>query len=532
MVWIVLLLVRHYVHWSCIGISAQIKMSHNFYCCGCASQKSQHYQGIIPSHLPPLLWIAAATESLIENEYCQSAMIKASLVSLLPSSSISPDGDWTNGNCIPPEYYGGIPSSSSLLVSTFLDRLLLLSPRTWWGIMECLDKNSLSVFNLHLLRNVVVASVLPVVIIVLLERIVVLSSVSTQRNSSLLHQLTTQPFPLGVAFVSPWMLHYLHQGYIQISSLWKGVQFYRTGRASTYQNAITELEERIHNHRAYRTRRFDVYLPPTLPSTIIQTGRESKLPAILFLPGALVPHGAYANVAGSLSDKGFLVCVVSVEPFRLAYHHLGTDMVSIQRIMKKVERQLHGRERMDEARGKVVRDINNSTTSTSSSRYGGRILLEWSLIGHSMGSFAAMKLFQQFVRQHRGGAHDTMTSMQVKKLVLWGVAAFLPFGTDLTKLIRDSDTNSTTGTILLIQGSDDELVKLLRPFQDDFDRLFPIFPSTRTEVIPGGTHDGFASYRPRQTPGGQNDSPDIPVASSTQQIEACTLTARFLIQEG
>ena len=109
----------------------------------------------------------------------------------------------------------------------------------------------------------------------------------------------------------------------------------------TLSRATDVLESRIIHRRAYRTRRYDVYLPPSLnTSTDGKTSNDQS--ALLLIPGATVSHEAYSEVAGRLSDEGFVVVVVSLEPFRLANPYFGMDLALAKRIINEVTKKIHG----------------------------------------------------------------------------------------------------------------------------------------------------------------------------------------------
>ena len=198
---------------------------------------------------------------------------------------------------------------------------------------------------------------------------------------------------------------------------------------------------------------------------------------------------SYAEVGARLSDKGILVVVVSMEPFRLAYHHLGADSVSMKRIMKKVQQHLPPN-------------------------------VEWTIMGHSMGCFSAMRLFLDFSSNKQKQEQQDIVKMN-NKLVLWGVAAFLPFVVDLS--------DHPDAHVLLVQGSDDQLVESLKVGQDALEACFPS-QTTQKVVIMGGTHDGFASYIvPNSSTMTTSDDGGGLRPREDQHDQACSATARFLL---
>ena len=364
-------------------------------------------------------------------------------------------------------------------LETFLDRLLLLSPRTWLGILEIQDLNEASPFSMAVFKESVAGLLVPLLLCWVLQN--VLTTLSTRIPS--LAEASSSRFGLKpmqfllVTLLSPWVLQCGHKTWQQLAVIWPAIQNYRTGRAVALQEANDIFQERVSSGRAYHKRRYDVYLPET-------TTTANR--ALLFVPGALIPTVAYAQVASQLSDAGFMVVVVSMEPTRLAYHHLGSDQTSLRRIMQKVQKQ---QEQPDTK-------------------------LQWTIMGHSMGSFAASRFFDKMVRQ--GYCRPSGNLVICNKLVLWGVAAFNRFVTNLT------DHGATD--VLVIQGTKDELREMLKDGNQALQASFP--PRTTTEYIKGGTHDGFGCYQ----------SPAIPTHISDksrrkQQEQACKLTAEFILQE-
>jgi len=103
-----------------------------------------------------------------------------------------------------------------------------------------------------------------------------------------------------------------------------------SGSASPF---LDEYWTQQRNVGYYRTQKYDVYLPSTNPPPPTKGGPSKPLPqkkqkkkAILFFPGALVPHEAYSDVASYLAEQGqCIVVVMSFEPFRLATEYFGAD---------------------------------------------------------------------------------------------------------------------------------------------------------------------------------------------------------------
>jgi pimeloyl-ACP methyl ester carboxylesterase len=408
----------------------------------------------------------------------------------------------------------------------FIDRLKLLSPRTWWGIINLESKKGVlsPFFDTSKTVRSAIGLLLPLLVLFLWRLAMV------RRNQS----AATIPSTglLIAALISPWSLQCFHQLCYQLSIPFESIRTAMNTRSSTLPRAIDALKLRIRHRRAYRTRRYDVYLPPMLAGlseNVTKSDVDTKitLRALLFIPGAAVAHEAYSEVAARLSDKGFVVAVMSLEPLRLADRHFGANLGSVKRIIEQITLDIHG-----STMAQRIQTYQKSGDNIS------RVLLpaktvEWTFIGHSMGSFAAMQLFRAFCDHSYKNTHtmgsntpeqlepitSTMDIVLGNKLVLWGTAAVVEFATDLSDQ-RDAQ-------ILIVQGTNDEFVELMRSRQDELDALFP--PATRTEHIVGGTHDGFGSYQSSYRWEDDGTKKFRRSASlNKQQKRACDATVRFL----
>jgi len=420
----------------------------------------------------------------------------------------------------------------------FTDRLKLLSPRTWWGIINLESKKGIlsPLFDTSKTVRSAVGLLLPLLVFFLWRLAMV------RRSQSAVTIPSTRL--LIAALISPWSLQCFHQLCYQLSIPFESIRTAMNTRSSTLPRAIDALKLRICHRRAYRTRRYDVYLPPSLAGlseNVTKSDVDTQtLRALLFIPGAAVAHEAYSEVAARLSDKGFVVAVVSLEPFRLADRHFGANLGSVKRIIEQITLDIHAStmaqriQTYQESGGKISRNLLPQESGDQISR----ILLpaktvEWTLIGHSMGSFAAMQLFRAFCDHSYKNTYTiesnipeqlepitgTMDIVVGNKLVLWGTAALVDFATDLSDQ-RDAE-------ILIVQGTNDEFVELMRSRQDKIEAFFP--PATRTEHIVRGTHEGFGSY---QTSYRWEDDGTKKSRRSTsldkQHKQACDATVRFL----
>ncbi|GAX22297.1 hypothetical protein FisN_22Hh089 [Fistulifera solaris] len=247
-------------------------------------------------------------------------------------------------------------------------------------------------------------------------------------------------------------------------SRWSQMLGFPSVRSPAQEDAWRVLSERIMQQRAYRTRKYDVYLP-------LPTGRAME--AILFLPGFGVEHVAYAESAARLADAGFVVVVVSAEPLRVASKELGFASSRIRDIPYQVCRELN-------------------------------VPLSWSVMGHSLGSFTA--------------THVSL-ELDIPRVVLWGSAP-------MDDLI--ADLSNSNKRVLILQGSEDKIIEFMVPDEhvrqqqtENFYRKLP--KNTITKMIEGGNHKGFGSYTPAFS---IEKSSGIP--RSEQQSQAVAFTVDFL----
>jgi Alpha/beta hydrolase family len=190
------------------------------------------------------------------------------------------------------------------------------------------------------------------------------------------------------------------------------------------------LASRVQEGRAYRERRYDVYLPKN----------PANARPILFFTGAYVEHVAYAEPASLLADDGYLVVVVSAEPLRIIDTWLPRfQPYSLRGVQRSIERR-HG--------------------CTS----------DWVFAGHSMGSFACTKL---------------ATALGVKTIVMWGSAPFVDFMADIS---------ATEIRVLVVQATKDMIIDMFATPEATrrFWELLPA--STARHDIVDGTHSGFGNY--------------------------------------
>jgi pimeloyl-ACP methyl ester carboxylesterase len=255
----------------------------------------------------------------------------------------------------------------------------------------------------------------------------------------------------------------------------------------------------VESGRVYRTRRYDVYLPPPAPAgTSASTSTSNHSHAILFLPGAGVEHVAYSAPATLLSNAGYTVVVVSAEPLLMGLPELGTTVSAMRRIQQAVERRHY------HSAFPSKRAARKNTGITP------RLKMTWALLGHSMGSFTACQLAEEFCKSNMG---DTEAN---SKVVMWGSAPFIDYLPDLSGQQRLP--------ILVVQGSRDVIIQAFGT--EELTKLFwQRLPEDSAElVLAGGTHSGFANYlalRPQREEDGINNNEE-------QHRQAVQATVDFL----
>jgi hypothetical protein len=306
----------------------------------------------------------------------------------------------------------------------FLDRVRLLNPSLWFATFHLFD--DLGVLNAKRLFHSLV-------------RVVLIS-----------------PWSLGsIAPVIPSLK-------LTASLLWN----WKNGRCPAMPEAIEFLEERIQTHRAYRTHRYDVYLPPQ---------EASNCKAILLIPGALIEHSAYSEIAGRLADAGFLLVVLSLEPSRVAFKSTGADPGPLRRIFRRIPRE----------------------TSLQ--------IDEWILVGHSQGTQRAILL-----------PGELGEGSNITKVVLWANG--------------NTPVPTRAKSVLVIQGEKDPNLTLFGDRQVVALSLPTNSPLSKEIVLPGASHQQFGSYHKTVNSVQSNIVGDVATISRVeQQDKVGNLTAAFCL---
>eukprot|EP00542_Grammatophora_oceanica_P014373 CAMPEP_0194043400 /NCGR_PEP_ID=MMETSP0009_2-20130614/15040_1 /TAXON_ID=210454 /ORGANISM="Grammatophora oceanica, Strain CCMP 410" /LENGTH=378 /DNA_ID=CAMNT_0038687593 /DNA_START=6 /DNA_END=1142 /DNA_ORIENTATION=- len=352
-----------------------------------------------------------------------------------------------------------------------VEKGLLFSPRTWWGLALFQATSPFRPLRLDVFLQSLVAIATTLVLSLFSPRRLLLAAVLSPWSLGL---LATSVIPTMVSFAS---------GFANLTQ----------NRIPPLPSAISTLQERIESGRAYRYRRYDVYLPPKEELTTTlggvdpqrqheQTESPSSPSLLFFFPGMLVHHTAYSEVASKLSDHGILVVVLSMEPIRLGvFGGLGASPKRLRKILRQLGDTVVG--------------------MTSDSKF--------ALGGHSLGAFTAMKLASQ----------EDDELMKPSHLFLWGASPnFESVHTDIS---------STSVPCLLVQASKDNLCTpsskdVLQRFHDRLPKSTTVFHN-----IFGGAHHQFGSYaEPEDVRYG--GVPEIDTAKFHDKL--CHVTSKFLLR--
>jgi hypothetical protein len=109
-------------------------------------------------------------------------------------------------------------------------------------------------------------------------------------------------------------------------------------RQAAFPEAKQLLQDQIQAGKAVRTRHYDLYLPSFNREGAADCN-TNRGQALLFLPGGLVEHAAYAHLAVRLAqDHGILVIVVNLEPTRIAtWYTTGLTSKKLVELAKRAE---------------------------------------------------------------------------------------------------------------------------------------------------------------------------------------------------
>lgn len=336
----------------------------------------------------------------------------------------------------------------------FLDRLRLLHPRTLWhGYKVLLVYASADV---ELVRSSVLGMFLPALTLGLINGLL-LSPAGLVYSNSLLVAYLASPWTVGAG-----------------RNLWQGAQLptanWMKERSSTLPESYQVLQEQLDSQMAHRRRRYDVYLPSN------QNDNATK--GVLFLPGALVEHSAYSEIATKLSQDGnLLVVVISLEPTLISDFLSTSEFRAIQRKVQKEHRRV----------------------------------TEWTIAGHSFGAKRAVELAEE---------------LNFSKVVLWGFGIGGLYSLPLLKKLPESTH------CLILNGSKDGFIidQMLRVGGRIEDCEASLPSNVRHTLIQGGSHQYFATYKPLDKH--LMEYPDIAdIPRHEQHAQTSSLTAEFIWQD-
>jgi hypothetical protein len=251
----------------------------------------------------------------------------------------------------------------------------------------------------------------------------------------------------------------------------------RTQRMESFKSSVNDYTQRVQIGRAKRNLGYEVLFPSN-----VSIGDTVDV-ALVFYPGLLVDHMAYAKILGQLSDQGkILIILVNAEPCRIAPQV--ATVVQLERVRHE------------------ICTLMNITVK------------EWVLGGHSLGGIAALTLFGL-----------TKFPRDITRCVQWGVpheAVNLSgrgmAGTGLQSVLRIVASND--GCLMTKNGhfGPEEARKML-PRDCHF-----VYHS-----IEGGNHSGFGHYGPQAFP--TRDGDRYKITLDEQQGKAVQWTSDYLLKQ-
>jgi hypothetical protein len=363
----------------------------------------------------------------------------------------------------------------------FLDKCRLLSPFTWWGVA------TVRKIDVRPILTSFMGIVLPGLVYQLaksgglLQAAVTavghqgISSSRSNGNSNGIWSLSSVAADFSAPnsnrnllipyLLSPWTLGMIWRARSPVRQIWSTIWQSQSQPSTTQVAAWHSLVEGVESGRVYRMRRYDVYLPPPAPAGTTSNQQH----AILFLPGYGVEHEAYSAPATLLSNAGYIVAVVSAEPLLMGLPELGTTVSAMRRIQQAIEqRHYHS-------------DFPSKTAARKKSSTPPRLKMTWALLGHSLGSFTACQLADEFCKSNMG---DTEAN---SKVVMWAAAPFIDYLPDLSGRQRLP--------VLVVQGLSDGVIQAFAT-EELTKQFWQRLPEDTAELlVPGGTHSGFANYK-------------------------------------
>ncbi|VEU33713.1 unnamed protein product [Pseudo-nitzschia multistriata] len=254
---------------------------------------------------------------------------------------------------------------------------------------------------------------------------------------------------------------------------------FRTQRLPAFPSAVEDYTKRCKSSRAKRNKGYEVFFPPG-----VGIG-DSVDKALIFYPGLMVDHMAYATVLGKLSDMGILVLLASAEPSRVC-----TEIATVEHV-KRLRHEIS-----------VLMNISVG---------------EWILGGHSLGGVAAASFFAK--KTSSGFPRD------IKRVVQWAS----PEDAGILRRIQEAGPAVDADAIHLeshlgIYGTCDGAVEL----KGSSVMTSKCPENSEIEIIVGGNHAGFAHYGPQFFP--KPDWERKGITAEEQQAKAIKWTADYILQ--
>lgn len=311
----------------------------------------------------------------------------------------------------------------------FYNWLAISSPLLWW---RCAWFKKIP---LQPVFNSILAIVVPSVAFYTLT-----TSNQTRAASSTI--ATPRSIVVAGCCYGAWCLGWTYHAGLTISKVVATIHEFCTSHSLAKPSAWECLASRIRSGRAHRCSTYDVYLPPS------QQQDATPPTPVLFFPGFSVEHTAYAQPAALLSDRGYLVVVVSGEPANLIDMWVPRFWPSnLRRLQRTVERQYFSNARQRP---------------------------KWILMGHSMGSLLCTRLAARW--------KNTNTTLC---MVLWGSPPFNDFVDE--HIPKDLPT-------LVVQATEDVVISTFSTAEAEKEYWRRLPPNAVLSSIESGLHSGFGSY--------------------------------------
>lgn len=199
---------------------------------------------------------------------------------------------------------------------------------------------------------------------------------------------------------------------------------------------------------------------------------------MIFYPGILVDHMAYAMILGKLSDMGILVLLVNAEPNRVC-----SEIASIDHI-KRLRFEIS-----------TLMDIT---------------VKEWILGGHSLGGIISSSLFMK--------DDVVVDDIHITRLVQWATP-------DSLNLRRDG---SGLRSVLRVNGSCDGIIVPSDKGIIYSQSKVPKDCTLKVITIQNGNHSGFAHYGPQFFP---NPDWERGITLDEQQTQIVQITSDYILEK-